>query len=68
MSSGPRFPQVAVQLTGQDGNVFNLIGRCNRAAKGKITQAELDEFMAEVMDSHSYDAALAVMQRWFTVR
>ncbi|AER49001.1 hypothetical protein SEA_DONNY_88 [Mycobacterium phage Donny] len=64
----PRFPNVTVQLTGNDGNVFLIIGRVQRALlSGGATREQATEFVNEVTDADSYDAALAVVMRWVEV-
>lgn len=60
-----KYPDIKVRLTGQDGNVFNLLGLCVQAArKGKIPQTEIDSFFDEATAS-DYDNALQTCQRWF---
>jgi hypothetical protein len=64
-----KHPAVRVRLSGQDGNVFNLIGLCSRAArKAGVPAGEVKEFQASVMQAGSYDEALRVMATWFDVR
>lgn len=61
----PRFPNVHVRLTGEDGNVFAIIGRVRRALKeAGVSEEDLQAFMDEVTNSHSYDEALATVMRW----
>ena len=67
-STTPRFPNVHVQLSGTDGNVFALIGRVGRAmAQAGATQQEISDFITEVMSAGSYDAALITILRWVDV-
>lgn len=47
-----------VQLTGQDGNVFNIIGIVSKALKRAGKQKEAAEFTNRAMTSSSYDAVL----------
>ena len=64
----PRFPDVHVQLSGQDGNVFAILGRVRRALmKAGATQEQLDCFWEEVANARSYDEALAAVMRWVHV-
>jgi hypothetical protein len=64
-STTPQFPDVHVQLSGQDGNVFAIIGRVRRALmKAGATQQQLDGFVKEVTSAGSYDEALLVVMRW----
>ena len=53
--------KVKVKLSGQDGNVFNLIGICSKALK-KAGQAEkAKELRERATKADSYMGALAVM-------
>ena len=67
-STTPRFPNVHVQLSGEDGNVFAIIGRVRRAlSKAGATREQLDCFTNEVTSAGSYYEALAVVMRWVDV-
>lgn len=57
----------AVQLSGQDGNVFNLIGLAKRAMEraGQRTQAQ--EMMKKCMSSKSYDEAIQTIMEYCDV-
>jgi hypothetical protein len=64
----PRYPDIVVQLSGEDGNAFAILGRCQRAAK----QATLDpilitQFREEAMHG-DYCHLLATCQTWFRVQ
>lgn len=64
----PHFPDVHVQLSGEDGNVFAIIGRVRRALiKAGATREQLECFMKEVTAAGSYDEALVVVMRWVDV-
>ena len=61
--------KLKVKLTGKNGNTFNLIGVCLRAMrKARCSELQRKQFVSEVTASHSYDAALAVMGKWFDLR
>lgn len=63
-----RFADVEVQLVGEDGNAFAILGRVSRALrKGGATAAEVDEFMTEAT-SGDYDNLLATCMRWVSVK
>ena len=63
-----RYPDIAVQLTGSDGNMFMLASKVGRAMKQSgVSREEIDEFYREVTNSESYDAALQVLMRWVDV-
>lgn len=64
---GPKYPDIHVQLTGQDGNAFTMITRVMgdmRAAK--VPVEERDAFMAEVT-SGDYDHVIQTIMRWVDV-
>jgi hypothetical protein len=57
-----------VQLTGQDGNVFAIIGKCRNAAKEfGWRREEIAEFTNKILDCESYDAALQIVMQNFEV-
>jgi len=58
---------VEVNLTGNDGNAFAILGACQRAARrAGIDQARIDGFMAEAM-AGDYDHLLRTAMRYFDV-
>lgn len=67
MSIEVKHPEVEVQLTGEDGNAFFIIGRVAQALKrARVPASEVSEFQAEAM-SGDYDNALQTCMRWVTV-
>lgn len=59
---------VTVPLTGQDGNIFFIMGRVRGALKqAGASEGELEAFANEVTQSESYEAALRVVMRWVKV-
>ncbi len=65
MTNATRYPDVSVQLTGNDGNAFNLLGLCQRAArKAGLPDDQIKTFMAEATGG-DYNHLLATCQRWF---
>jgi two-component SAPR family response regulator len=54
-------PKPQVQLVGQDGNVFNLLGICTRALKKAGQYEEAQELRNRVLKCGSYDEALMTM-------
>ena len=63
----PKYPDVHVQLVGQDGNAFMVLGLCQRAAqKAGLTKAEIDEFMKEAK-SGDYDHLLQTCMQWYVI-
>ena len=62
-----KYPDIAVQLTGVDGNAFSLMGTVADALrKGGVSKYERDEFFNEAM-SGDYNHLLATCSRWVTV-
>lgn len=53
----PKFPEVQVQLTGEDGNAFAIIGAVSKALKRAGHGEAAAEFQAEAM-SGDYDHLL----------
>jgi len=63
-----KYPDVTVQLTGNDGNAFAILGAVARALKrAKVPKEEVDAFMDEAK-SGDYDHLLATAMRWVNVQ
>jgi len=63
----PKFPHVEVELTGQDGNAFAIIGNVQKAMqKAGIDQKDILTFQEEAMDGN-YDNLLQTAMRTVTV-
>ena len=61
------YPNVVAQLTGQDGNAFNVLAIVNRSLKSYgVEKDERDKFMAEAM-AGDYDHLLQTCMKWVTV-
>ena len=59
-----RYPEVTVQLSGEDGNVFSVIGRVQKALRrAGVGKEELAEFRKQAM-SGDYDNALRTAMQW----
>ena len=57
-----------VQLTGQDGNAFAIMGTVKKALqKAGYTKEEVDKYLEESM-SGDYNNLLVVAQKWVNVR
>jgi hypothetical protein len=54
-------PKPKVQLVGQDGNVFNLLGLCIKGLKKAGQYKEAQELQARVLKSGAYEEALSIM-------
>ena len=60
-------PEIIVQLSGQDGNAFMILGLCKRAMeRAHLPQEEIDQFMKEAM-SGDYNHLLATAMTWFDI-
>ena len=65
--SGPKYPHVHAQLTGEDGNAFAIIGRVRGAlARAGVAAAEVRQFTEEAT-SGDYDHVLQTCMRWVDV-
>lgn len=61
-----RYPEIEVQLTGQDGNAMNLMAIVTRALRRAGHGDEVGEFMAQAM-SGNYDHLLRTCAEWVSV-
>ena len=60
----PRYPEIQVQLSGQDGNAFAILGRTAAALRqAGVPQEEIDSFFAEAT-SGDYDHLLQTTMAW----
>jgi hypothetical protein len=61
-----KYPDIEVQLTGEDGNAFFIIGRVSQALRrAGIPSSEIDEFRKICM-SGDYDNVLQTCMKWVT--
>lgn len=58
MTSPLTFKDVQVQLSGQDGNVFSILGRCSNAIKAKHGAEAAREWQSAAMGSGDYNDVL----------
>lgn len=59
----PKYPEIEVQLSGEDGNAFFIMSRVRRAMERAGLRAEAKEFFDAAIATPSYDALLQhVMQ------
>jgi len=62
-----KYPDITVNIIGQNGNAFCILGICKKAMeRAKLPQTEIDAFMAEAT-SGNYDHLLATVMAWFNV-
>ena len=69
MSNPPdiKYPDVTVQLTGESGNAFAIIGAVRVALRrADIEKAEIEAFTAEA-SSGDYDHLLQTAMKWVNV-
>ena len=67
VQEGVKYPDIHVELVGQDGNAFAILGNMQRALRrGGVPKEEIDKFMAEAM-SGDYDHLLQTCMAWVDV-
>lgn len=67
MADGPKYPEVEVQLSGEDGNAFFIIGNVSKALrKADVPNAEIAKFREQAM-SGDYDNVLRTAMEWVDV-
>ena len=63
----PKYPDVQVQLSGEDGNAFFIIGRVGKAMRqAGVANDDIDAFRKQAM-SGDYDNVLATCMKWVVV-
>ena len=64
---GPKYPDIEVQLSGQDGNAFAIMGRCQQAMRtAHIDRDEIKKFIDECKEG-DYDHLLQTCMKWLNV-
>lgn len=67
MSPMPKYPDVEVQLSSENGNAFVILGSVERALRrAKVDDSEIRDFMDEATNG-DYDHLLQTCMRWVTV-
>jgi hypothetical protein len=62
-----KYPNITVQLTGEDGNAFYVLGKVLKALrKAKVSDEEINAFSKEAM-SGDYDHLLQTCMEWVNV-
>jgi len=65
--NGPKYPDVEVELVGNDGNAFAIMGNVRQAMRREgIEESEFTKYREEAM-SGDYDNLLQVTMQWVTV-
>lgn len=67
----PKYPNITVDLSGGDGNVFSILGRCRHAARhsgseDRLSEEEFNQFYKEAT-AGDYNHAIQTCMRWFNV-
>lgn len=63
----PKYPDVEVQLSGEDGNAMAIMGRVSKALRrAGVSREECDAFREEAT-SGDYDQLLQTCFRWVDV-
>lgn len=64
----PKYPDVKVRLTHQDGNAFMIISRTRvKLRAAGVPADEIEQFTHEAMDG-DYDHVLTTVHEWVRVR
>ena len=62
-----KYPEIEVELTGQDGNAFAIMGAVSKGLrKGGVSKEEIDQCMNEMM-SGDYNHLLRTAMAWVSV-
>lgn len=60
----PKYPDIEVQLSSEDGNAVAIIARtCNALRRGGVPQSEVDAFRTEALNG-DYDHVLRTVMCW----
>ncbi len=67
MNLTAKYPDIGVQLTGEDGNAFAIMGAVTKAlSRAGVERDEIDQFRSEAM-SGDYDHLLQTCMKWVDV-
>ena len=62
-----KYPEIEVQLSGNNGNAFSIIGRMiNALRNGGVSKVEIEQFTEEAQ-SGDYDHLLQTCMKWVDV-
>jgi hypothetical protein len=62
-----KYPEIEVQLTGQDGNAYAIMGAVQKALrKAEVPKEQIDEYLKESM-SGDYNHLLRTAMAWVSV-
>ena len=59
---------LVIDLNGPAGNIFYLMGMCNRLVRELELSAQLKrEYETEINSASNYQSRLTIMQKWFGI-
>jgi hypothetical protein len=61
-----KYPEIEVQLSGEDGNAFAIIGRVSKAIR-TVSREDANEFSQKCFSAGSYDEVLRLCMEYVTV-
>lgn len=61
----PKYPNITIDLVGEDGNAFSIIGRCTLALKRNGLSDQVEAFRSEAT-SGDYNKVLMTAMAWFS--
>ena len=65
--SDVKYPEIEVQLTGQDGNAFTVMGITQKALRrAGVPKVEIDQYLEDAM-SGDYDHVIQTAMAWVNV-
>lgn len=63
----PKYKNISVQLTGQDGNAFAIMAKVSGALrKNDVPEGEVEQYLSESMEG-DYDNLLRTAMSWVNV-
>jgi hypothetical protein len=63
----PKYPEIQVELSGDDGNAFYIMAKVQKALRrGKVPQEEIEKFIEEAK-SGDYDNLLRTVMNYVVV-
>lgn len=65
----PLYPEIVVDMSETNGNIWNMVNFCALAAKEKnLDQEKINEFMLEAMYTTRPSKVFAICEKWFTIK
>jgi hypothetical protein len=63
----PKYPDITIQLTGEDGNAFYILGKCHKAMVEAGLREEYATFREDATNG-DYNHLLTTVMRWFKIK